>query len=298
MLYTICLRIFTGTSFFLGQSIYFFDIVRIREVISLKSNKVLVVLVIILFFTTIVSVSYIGYDFFSQESESVEEQNNADEELDINSRLVQSLYGKVVLDDDTNYKYFMYENNDNYIVSDASSSSKLTLAYFNLKATDVRTLSSDISDLSSLSQTNTISGLDYSYVLDNEEFDNGVRSYYTVSFIPYDKMNNSYRDLFGDDAVIDKSIPIKTDYYNVRYYIYNETLDGYVPYITEGGGTSGSYFVGKVTKAIKSDGEILIYEFVEEVLLGDGIEVASPSTYVYTFQVEDDGYTFISRIKE
>lgn len=298
MLYTICLRIFTGTSFFLGQSIYFFDIVRIREVISLKSNKVLVVLVIILFFTTIASVGYSWYDFFNQESESVEEQNNADEELDINSRLVQSLYGKVVLDDDTNYKYFMYENNDNYIVSDASSSSKLTLAYFNLKATDVRTLSSDISDLSSLSQTNTISGLDYSYVLDNEEFDNGVRSYYTVSFIPYDKMNNSYRDLFGDDAVIDKSIPIKTDYYNVRYYIYNETLDGYVPYITEGGGTSGSYFIGKVAKAIKSDKEILIYEFVEEVPLGDGIEGASPSTYVYTFQVEDDGYTFVSRIKE
>ena len=298
MLYTICLRIFTGTSFFLGQSIYFFDIVRIREVISLKSNKVLVVLVIILFFTTIASVSYIGYDFFNQGSESVEKQNNADEELDINSRLIQSLYGKVVLDDDTNYKYFMYENNDNYIVSDASSSSKLTLAYYNLKATDIRTLSSDISDLSSVSQTNTISGLNYSYVLDNEEFDNGFFSYYTVSFIPYDKMSNSYRDLFGDDAVIDKSIPIKTDYYNVRYYIYNETLDGYVPYITEGGGTSGSYFVGKVTKAIKSDGEILIYESVEEVPLGDGIEVASPSTYVYTFQVEDDGYTFISRIKE
>ena len=298
MLYTICLRIFTGTSFFLGQSIYFFDIVRIREVISLKSNKVLVVLVIILFFTTIASVSYIGYDFFNQESESVEKQNNADEELDINSRLIQSLYGKVVLDDDTNYKYFMYENNDNYIVSDASSSSKLTLAYYNLKATDIRTLSSDISDLSSVSQTNTISGLNYSYVLDNEEFDNGFFSYYTVSFIPYDKMSNSYRDLFGDDAVIDKSIPIKTDYYNVRYYIYNETLDGYVPYITEGGGTSGSYFIGKVAKAIKSDKEILIYEFVEEVPLGDGIEGASPSTYVYTFQVEDDGYTFVSRIKE
>ena len=264
----------------------------------MKSNKVLVILVIFFFLTTIVSVCYIGYDFFSQESESVEEQNNADEELDINSRLVQSLYGKVVLDDDTNYKYFMYENNDNYIVSDASSSSKLTLAYFNLKATDIRTLSSDISDLSSVLQTNTISGLNYSYVLDNEEFDNEFFSYYTVSFIPYDKMSNSYRDLFGDDAVIDKSVPIKTDYYNVRYYIYNETLDGYVPYITEGGGTSGSYFIGKVTKAIKSDGEILIYESVEEIPLGDGIEVASPSTYVYTFQVEDDGYTFVSRIKE
>ena len=264
----------------------------------MKSNKVLVILVIFFFLTTIVSVCYIGYDFFSQEGETVEEQNNTDEELDINSRLIQSLYGKVVLDDDTNYKYFMYENNDNYIVSDASSSSKLTLAYYNLKATDIRTLSSDISDLSSVLQTNTISGLNYSYVLDNEEFDNEFFSYYTVSFIPYDKMSNSYRDLFGDDAAIDKSVPIKTDYYNVRYYIYNETLDGYVPYITEGGGTSGSYFIGKVTKAIKSDGEILIYESLEEIPLGDGIEVASPSTYVYTFQVEDDGYTFVSRIKE
>lgn len=264
----------------------------------MKKNKVLVIFVVFFFFTTMVSFCYIGYDFFSQESKSVEQQNNADEELDTNSKLIQSLYGKVVLDDDTNYKYFMYENNDNYVASDASSSSKLTLAYFNLKATDIKTLSSDISDLSGLSQTNTISELNYSYVLDTEKFGNGIYSYYTVSFIPYDKMNDSYRDLFGDGATIDKSVPIKTDCYNVRYYIYNETLDGYVPYITEGGGTSGSYFTGKVTKAIKKNEQIRIYESVKEVPLGDGIEVTSPSTYVYTFQVEDDGYTFISRIKE
>lgn len=267
----------------------------------MKKNSKLVFLVIILLFLSLISVSYICYENFfgvySEPKNSIENSSKK-EELDVNSRLVQSLYNKVVLPDNSSHKYFMYEDNDNYVASDASSSSKLTLAYYNLKVTDIRTLSSDISDLSSVSQTNTISGLNYSYVLDNEEFDNGFHSYYTISFIPYDKMSNSYRDLFGADAVIDKSIPIKTDCYNVRYYIYNETLDGYIPYITEGGGISGSYFTVEIIKAVKKDNQILIYEFVKEIPLGDGIEVRDSSTYVYTFQIEDDGYTFISRIKE
>ena len=264
------------------------------------NHKWLVCLVIIFFLTTVVSVGYIGYTiFFVSENEVTDgKSDDNDTELDINSRLVQSLYHKVVLDDDTYYKYFMYEDLDSYVVSDASSSSKLTLAYNNLYAMDIRTLSSDTSDLSNLPRTNKVSGLNYSYVLDTEEFNNGFHSYYTISFIPFTKINNSYRDLFGNDAVIDKSVPIKTDYYNGRYYIYNEALDGYVPYITEGGGTSGTYFTGKITKALKRDGQILIYEYVEEIPVNDGIEVRNPSTYVYTFQLDDDGYTFVSRKKK
>ena len=108
----------------------------------MKNNKILVVFVIVFFLTTLVSVSYICYDNFINDNKTaneVEKDTDTDidtvndtlEELDVNSRLVQTLYNKVVLSGDSYYKYFMYDN-DNYVVSDASEESKLTLAYLNL----------------------------------------------------------------------------------------------------------------------------------------------------------------------
>ena len=271
----------------------------------MKVNKVLVVFVIIFFLTTVASVSWIVYEEFldnglSSNDVVEDELSNVDEEeLDVNSRLVQSLYNKVVLNEDNYYKYFMYDDNDNYVVSEASEESKLTLAYYNLKNCDFKTFSSDSTDLSSLMESVTIPGLSYQYTLDKNEFNSSLYSYYTISFIPYDDMLNAYKDIFGNNATIDKTVPIKTDFYNVKYYIYNERLDGYIPYVTEGGGTSGSYFTGEITKALRDNNQIIIYENIKEVPLGYGIQVSDPMTYVYTFNIDDDGmFSFVSRIKE
>ncbi len=226
------------------------------------------------------------------------ETSSSIETLDINSRLVQSLYNKVVLKDNSYYKYFMYENNDNYIVSQASEMSKLTLAYQNLKEDELSNVS-----IANLPTTMVITGYTYSSL--------GL-SYHTlcrgdvwglddnyVSFFTYDALLLAYRDLFGNNIVIDKSIPIKTDPYGVKYYIYNETLDGYIPYIIEGGRVSGSYFNSKVTKAVKYDNQIIIYEEVTQVPLDSSIKVSEPTTYVYTFNIDNDNmYSFVSRIKE
>lgn len=280
-----------------------------RVVFFVKTNKFLVVLVIIFFLTTLAGASYICYDNFfkvnnktkdntSVEENSTEEKNNKEEKLEVNSRLVQSLYNKVVLDGESYHKYFVYENNDNYIVNEASEMSKLTLAYQNLKKDEFGNV-----NISNLPPTMVIPGYTYSsYTLPYHTLCkgdvSGLGDNY-VSFFSYDDLMESYRDLFGNKAHVDKSIPIRTDPYNVKYYVYNESLDGYVPYITEGGGTSGSYFSGEVTKAVKLNNQIIIYEKVTETPLGSGVEVSDPATYVYTFNIEDDGmYSFVSRIKE
>ena len=256
----------------------------------MQHNKILSILVVVFFLTTLIGSIYIGYnEFFVTETVNDEEiigNNISEEELDINSRLVKSLYNKVVLNDNTAYKYFMYESN-NYNVSTASLESKLTLAYFNLKNDDFEEVSTP-----NLPATTMIEGFSYQYNL------NTTSNSLVVSFIPYEKLELAYRDLFGNEETIDKSIPIRTDIHNVMYYVYNADLDGYVSYVTEGGGTSGSYLVSHLTRALKSDKTILLYEEVNNYQNNTN-ELLETTNYVYTFNIDDDGlYTFISRVKE
>ena len=260
----------------------------------MKNNKILVAFVIVFFLTTLVSVSYICYDNFINDNKTaneVEKDTDTDidtvndtlEELDVNSRLVQTLYNKVVLSGDSYYKYFMYDN-DNYVVSDASEESKLTLAYLNLANKEFVDIGID-----GLNSTVLIPGLSDNYIL------NVVNN--TVSFIPYNSLLVAYQDLFGNDVTIDKSVPVSIDNYGGIYYIYNESLDGYVPYMRISGETSASYYTGSVVKAEKSNKQIVIYEDVREIYY-DGTEI-DHATYLYTFNVDNDGlYSFVSRVKE
>ena len=272
----------------------------------MKINKVLVVFVIIFFLTTVAGASYIVYEEFLNNNSSVDnvknnvntssniEETNGEEELDVNSRLVQSLYNKVVLNGDNENKYFMYDDNDNYIVSEASEESKLTLAYNNLKENEFGHVNT-----SNLPSTMVIPGYTYSsYILSYHTLDNGdvvgLGEDY-VSFFSYDSLLLAYKDLFGNDKTVDKSIPIRTDFYNMKYYVYNDSLDGYIPYVNEGGGTGKPVYSGNVSRAVKNDNQIVIYEEVSEL----SIDGESLSTYAYTFNIDDDGmYSFVSRIKE
>ena len=253
----------------------------------MKSNKILVVLVIIFFLTTVGSVSYICYDNFINKNITNEVEKDTDNdtivELDINSRLVQTLYNKVVLSGDSYYKYFMYDS-DNYVVSDASEESKLTLAYFNLTNKNFVDIG-----IEELNNTVLIPGFSDYHIL------NVVNN--TVSFIPYNSLLVAYQDLFGSDVTIDKSVPVSIDSYGGIYYVYNESLDGYVPYMRISGETSASYYTGSVVRAEKSNKEIVVYEEVKEIYYDD-TEI-NHATYVYTFNIDDDGlYSFVSRVKE
>lgn len=273
----------------------------------MKTNKILVAFVIIFFLTTVVGVSYIVYnEFFNTSSSSEEEINNentpnnlaSEEELDVNSRLVQSLYNKVVLNEDSAHKYFMYDDNDNYIVNEASEESRLTLAYNNLKNKDIGYVNT-----ANLPETTVVPAYSYSsYGMPYHSLNSGdvpgMGNDY-VSFFSYDDLVLAYKDLFGSDALFTKETPIKTDSYGVLYYIYNESLDGYVPYITEGGGTSSFNYTSEITKALKTNNQILIYEEVSTVPLNSNNTISESSTYIYTFNIDDDGmYSFVSRVKE
>lgn len=253
----------------------------------MKSNKILVVFVTLFFLTTVGSVSYICYDNFVNKNITNEVEKDTDndtiEELDINSRLVQTLYNKVVLSGDSYYKYFMYDS-DNYVVSDASEESKLTLAYFNLTNKNFVDIG-----IEELNNTVLIPGFSDYHIL------NVVNN--TVSFIPYNSLLVVYQDLFGSDVTIDKSVPVSIDSYGGIYYVYNESLDGYVPYMRVSGETSASYYTGSVVRAEKSNKEIVVYEEVKEIYYDD-TEI-NHATYVYTFNIDDDGlYSFVSRVKE
>lgn len=264
----------------------------------MRINKILATFVIIFFLTTISGVIYIvSNGFFSNKSSpdkllKDEEVSNKieEQELDINSRLVQSLYNKVVLNGDSNYKYFMYGNNDNYLVSEVDDASKLTLAYFNLKNKDVVDI--------------VIDGIDNTKVISSFSYSSSSEKYHTlnvvnnkVKFISYNSLLIAYQDLFGKNASFDKNIPISIDSYGGIYYVYNQTLDGYVPYMRTSGVTSASYFTGEIKKAIKTDKQIIIYEEVKEIYYDDSL--LNSATYVYTFNIDDDGlYSFVSRIKE
>ena len=257
--------------------------------VFVKKNQIFILLTILFFLTTMVSVGYI----LSQQLKQVEEKVVKEEEekvLNPESTLVQSLYHSVVLREDTSYKYFMYENQDQYFVQDASEMSKLTLAYHNLKIADLKTTvlidSSLLEESITIPQSNTPSF----YHCDHNQ---GV-----ITLIPYESMLATYQSLFGEEETLDTTIPIQTDVNHIKYYVFYDSLNGYIPYVTEGGGTSGSYFTGEVTQALQKENEIQIYEEVTEIPLGEGIEVQEPSIYVYTFQVTEDGYTFISRVKE
>lgn len=263
----------------------------------MNTNKVLSTFTIIFFLTTIVSVGYICYEKYF----NINENNNLtdkEEKLDINSRLVQSLYNKVVINDNSSNKYFMYDNNDNYTVSKASEESKLTLTYFNLKKKEFGSVS-----ISDLLKTTIIPGYPYSsYGLPYHTLnkgDVGTLGDNYVSFISYNDLLSVYQNLFGNDATFSKNTPIKTDNYGVLYYIYNNTLDGYIPYITEGGGTSSFNYNSEITKALKTNNQILIYEKVSTVPLDSNATINESNTYIYTFNIDDDGmYSFVSRVKE
>ena len=271
-------------------------------VFLVKTNKVLVVFVIIFFLTTVAGVSYIVYEEFFNNNSSVDniknngitssnkEKMNGEEELEVNSRLVQSLYNKVVLNGDSNYKYFMYGDNDNYFVEEADVASKLTLAYFNLKSKDI----GDI-DIEGIDNTKIIPSFSYSSFSEKAHTLNVVNN--KVKFIPYNSLLIAYQDLFGKDASFDKNIPISINSYGGIYYVYDQNLDGYVPYVITSGVTSASYFTGKIKEALKNDKQIKIYEEVKEIYY-DG-SILNSATYVYTFNIDEDGlYTFVSRIKE
>ncbi len=128
--------------------------------------------------------------------------------LDVNSRLVQHLYIGVH-DFKSSDPYWMYKGESGSIIANMSESSKMILAYLNLKGSDFQ----ETDDCKKLKVNNSIGTI--------------VCSDKTI--IDKEDMQRSYREIFGDSSNIDTSVDVKVNPNNLLY-IYDSTIDKYVLY--------------------------------------------------------------------
>ena len=258
-----------------------------------KKNGIVIALIVVI----VLLLSYIGYiSFFkvtsknetvSSDKERVDSDNKntstKEETLDVNSSLVQGLYNKVVLTGDSFYKYWFYNNSNNYQVSNASESSKLALVYHNLKKSDF----SIIQDATNVKKNITLDNSNYT-----------LQENSSTGFIPYERVEQTYKELFGSSDTLNKSEPMRVGPYVTEYYVYDESVNGYVDYLTVGGGATGSFYHGEVTKAVRTGDTIVITEKADFSENDDGAgKITSTENYEYTFKLSGDTYSFVSRIK-
>lgn len=258
-----------------------------------KNNGVVIFLIVVV----VILLGYIGYMSFgkvtsknetvSSDKERVDSgsknTSTKEETLDVNSSLVQDLYNKVVLTGDSYYKYWFYNNSDNYQVSSASESSKMALVYHNLKKSDFTTI-----------QNTT--GINKNITLNNNNYT--LQESSSTGFIPYERVEHTYKELFGSSDTLNKSEPMRVGPYIIEYYIYDSTVNGYVDYLTVGGGTTGSFYHGEVINAKKTGDTIVITEKVDFSDNDDGTgKITSTTNYQYTFKLSGDTYSFVSRVK-
>lgn len=265
-----------------------------------KTNKGFIAVIIILVLLLVGSIGFIVYDKLlvtdsvSSEKSDVKDDNKSDvkdskeKELDINSRLVQSLYNKVTI---KNSDWLYYDKNTNFNVnSDGVERIKMNLVGINLNDKNHNYI--DCTDNNGI-PANSSDGY-FSVCSANKQWQaSDLQSGYSRSYI-----ESVYKDLFGSDVKLDKTQPIYIGQFSCEAYHYVESLDQYVRYLAECGGATCNQITTKLTKAVKNSNEIKIYESFEDI--GCGSEDPKKNyTYVYTFELDEDGmYNFVSRVAE
>lgn len=284
-----------------------------------KKNKTIgkTVTIIILVVLLLGAFGYIGYDHFFTTEKITSDQELKNEknvkkgdhgkELDVNSRLVRTLYNKVSTGESSekeatcryNYMYvYNYDDNSykDFYVDQATEEQKMEL--LSLKLNDHGTGLLSCHDITIPDKMN-----DYTSICSNDK--TNFEPYYYKNYIEM-----LYKDLYGNDATLDTSKPIYTDEIHAYAYHYISSLDKYMQYRIDAGGVCGPIgMYGTITKAIQTADSIKIYEKVTTVNYSkevNGVIVEDESykttmdtNYVYTFKLDSDGmYNFISRVKE
>ena len=264
---------------------------------SRSKNTVIIILVIAL----LAVLGYLVYDqFFVSLKENVndKEDNSSDiVSLDINSRLVETLYNKVVdFDGSTSGTYNDYfwlypDMYQDFYVDEATEEEKMNFVGMNLNENKAQYVSCDDITVNTIE---TESNITYYSVCYNNTLWNTHNSQIGYS---REYVETVYQDLFGKDAVLDTELYISPNKYSQPRYYYDESLDMYVEYMMDGaGGTSGLSFTSKVTRAEQDNNtkEVRIYETLTRE---EGVTGIEPEyQFVYIFKQEDDGmYTFVSR---
>ena len=291
---------------------------------SKKKNKGLIVFLVLLILIILGLVGYICYDkkLIFNDNKAVSTSNKLgnklekEQNLDINSRLVQTLYNSVTSRNEFCSKYSIYgtvKEND-YIVDEVSEKDKMALVQHNLKNNYYETISCtdvNVPDVLSINVNGT--NIDYYSGCSANNPDNYERTLIEQRFIEkrYSKkyVESIYKSLFGKDAKLDTSVPITS--YGPEAYFYNKDIDSYIKYAFAGGGTCGPIkYKDEIEKAVLKGDTLKIYEkTIVTTGENDSYDIngnlkhedATTSTnyHVYTFLRESDGmYKFVSRIKE
>lgn len=203
------------------------------------------------------------------------------EELDPNSRLVQSLYTSVH-DFKSTSPYWMYEGENSSLIVNMTESNKLVLAYLNLKASDF--LTPDSCEL--LPQENY-----YGKLVCSDK-----------TLVKREDVERSYKEVFGDKAALNTAINMRVNP-DSEIYIYNSDQDAYVLYSSATDSSEQKFskafkYNYNIYQAEKEGDTVRIYEelTVERTATGS---LENQSKYLYTFVLGDDNmysYTSIEKI--
>ena len=175
-----------------------------KEIKEKKSNgsKVVIFILVVLLLG---ACAYIAYDKLMvnedilnnnvQENKKIKEEN-----LDVNSRLVMDLYLSVTSNDDSVFKYWMYDT-DNFNVDNATEESKLKIVGINLNETKSTLYSCDDSSIPERLNDNYIN-----VCAANKEWQANY------SAIAYDKkyVESLYKKIYGNDAKYASAINVVT----------------------------------------------------------------------------------------
>lgn len=189
--------------------------------------------------------------------------------LDVNSRLVQSLY-VTVHDFKSSSPYWMYQNENSSNISSMTEVNKMVLTYLNLKGVDFQS----VENCSSLTQSLP----DYGKLVCGER-----------TKIYREDVQRSYSEIFGDKAQITTATAMKVDP-KYETYVYDATIDAYLLYTrateTDKPTKTSFRYNYDIYKAEKIGNIIQIYESLEVTNSSGGVELTTK--YRYTFEFGDD----------
>lgn len=227
--------------------------------------------------------------------EEPESKEVKDGELAVDSEIVKELYSKVtdgeLSDDQGSYrsceKNWLYGTSDSgykeeFDVSTALPEEKANFVFRNLEKSKGKVESCD--NLNIPSRVDSF----YSICSFNKEVNPiGEEVSYDVKYV-----EDIYHDLFGKNDKYNQDLVLKGQGNIVQFL----NIGGrYYEYIRVGGSVCGPVkYIDKITKAVKENGTIKIYE--SEEYFEENVS-KKKANFVYTFKNEDDSYIFVSRKK-
>ena len=249
-----------------------------------KTNKGLIVTIVILIILLLGSGGYIVYDKLMVKKDTKEvTRTEKVEELDINNDLVQEFFGIFRLDQAC-YMSVNDLNNNNLL--------KLRLAYNNLGESNFSTVScSEVGAVvGKASYCGGMNGeMSEAYGTgDMNKFNEATKNNYTTS-LDANILRRKVRELFGSDfKVKDEDFGIGNDVEPSCYLMhYDKEKDLYAKYSCEGGGTCGGGVKQTIKKATKTGDKIkIITDMLDE-------EKNESTTVTYYFKYDKENYHYV-----